>query len=129
MGNLGEDVACKFLVSKGFVVLARNYQKKWGEIDIIARKDTDPQGAVPAVHFFEVKSVSADWRGHSPEENVHSLKTRHIRRMIETYLTERKGVFSRADIFETPFQFHVLCVYLNMQTHRATVKWLQNIVL
>jgi len=39
IGNLGEDIGCKFLVKRGFLIKDRNYRKKWGELDIIAEKD------------------------------------------------------------------------------------------
>ena len=38
-GEIGENVASKFLVKRGFTILERNYTKKWGEIDIVAQKD------------------------------------------------------------------------------------------
>ncbi len=119
-GNKGEDIACKFLIKNGFRVICRNYQKAWGEIDIIAEKDK-------VIHFFEVKSVtgrsSGDTNSHRPEDNVHGLKTRHIRRMIETYFEESKYGFDRE------FHFHVLCVYMDMGTRTARVKWIEDIIL
>ena len=38
VGRVGEDIAAQFLERKGFKILARNYRKPWGEIDIIAEK-------------------------------------------------------------------------------------------
>ena len=51
IGNLGEDIGCKFLVKRGFSIKDRNYRKKWGEIDIVVEKDA-------VLHFIEVKTVS-----------------------------------------------------------------------
>ena len=51
IGQLGEDIACKFLMKHGFSILERNYTKKWGEIDVIAEKGKK-------LYFVEVKSVS-----------------------------------------------------------------------
>ena len=119
-GNVGEDVACKFVQARGFDVIVRNYMKKWGEIDIIAIKDR-------VIHFFEVKSVTFDpaiaSTSHKAEENVHGFKVRQIRRMVETYLSEsNRGP-------NTEFTFHVLSVYLNMVTRKARVKWLKDVIL
>lgn len=120
-GNIGENIACTFIKNKGFDVLVRNYQKKWGEIDIIAIKDKK-------IHFFEVKSVTASFfakhdDNHRPEDNIHDLKVRHIRRMIETFLEESgRGL-------DAEFCFHVLCVYMNMNTKSAKVKMIENIIL
>ncbi|MBO7238445.1 MAG: YraN family protein [Elusimicrobiaceae bacterium] len=35
-GALGEDAACRYLAEKGYRVIARNYRKPCGEIDLIA---------------------------------------------------------------------------------------------
>src|SRR4051812_25203618 len=119
-GKIGEDVACKWLENHGFLVVERNYLKKWGELDIIAAKDK-------VIHFVEVKSVTrrdtSEKTGHRPEENVHNLKVRRLRRTIETYLLERR--FDK----DAPFQFHVLTVLLNPTTRRARVNFLENIIL
>ena len=119
-GDIGEGVATRFLEAKSFLVLDRNYLRKWGELDIVAQKDG-------MIHFFEVKSVSLDsltnFADHKPEDNVHGLKAKHLRRIIETYLEEKGGGL------DIPFQFHVLCVFLNMSTRTGKVQWLQNIIL
>jgi len=119
-GNLGEDIACKYIANRGYVLLERNYRKTWGEIDIIATKDN-------LIHFIEVKSVVVkgvfDANYHKPEENVHSYKVFHIRRMVQTYFDERKLNL------DTGFAFHVICVYLNTVTRRAKIKMIENIIL
>jgi putative endonuclease len=119
-GNKGEDISCTFLERKGFVITDRNYLRKWGELDIVAHKDG-------IVHFFEVKSVT--WmpvvRGnaHRPEENVNLFKGHKLRKIISTYLVD-KGIGE-----ETAFQFHVLCVYMNMKTRKARVEMIENVIL
>ena len=119
-GALGEDVAVTFLVNKGFTIVERNYLKKWGEIDIVAQRQSK-------LHFFEVKSVtrpfSDNGQSYKPEDNVHGLKVRHLRRIIETYLMERVGKL------DVEFEFHVLCVFVNLDTRKGRVKWLQNMIL
>lgn len=118
-GNKGEDIACTFLEGKGFSIVARNYLKRWGELDIVATKDK-------AIHFFEVKSVTFGEKalgGHKPEDNVHGLKARSIRRMIETYIDDH-GISADREIY-----FHVLCVFMDIQRRTARVKWIENIIL
>ena len=39
IGELGENIAVKFLEKHDFFILDRNYTKKWGEIDIISEKN------------------------------------------------------------------------------------------
>ncbi|MEK7184969.1 MAG: YraN family protein [Patescibacteria group bacterium] len=117
-GNIGEDIACEYIVKQGFFIQERNYLKKWGEIDIIAVKDQ-------ILHFIEVKSTIDKGKGLSyrPEENVHELKIRRLRRTIQTYLNERKyGI-------DAKFQFHVITVIINEGTGKSTVKMLKNIII
>lgn len=117
-GKIGEDIACKFLEKKGFSILARNYRKKWGELDIVARKNN-------TTHFFEVKSVSRSFKDsvhndYKPEDNVNYFKSQQISRMIRTYL---------AEFGEMSWHFHILSVYMNQTTRLARVKWLKDVIL
>jgi Holliday junction resolvase-like predicted endonuclease len=77
-GNLGEDLACRYLAERGFTILTRNYLKPWGEIDIIAEK-----GGI--VRFIEVKTISrvtghsfSREMDHQPEELVDLRKLRKV---------------------------------------------------
>ena len=38
LGDLGEKLACEYLVKNGYKILGRNYRITFGEIDIIAKK-------------------------------------------------------------------------------------------
>lgn len=116
-GNLGEGIACKYLEKQGYKVVLRNYRRKWGELDIIAIKDS-------IIHFIEVKSVTYGLMNasHTPEENVHDLKRSHIRRVVMTYFAEIGEI-------DKEFQFHVICVYLNLQSKTAKVRMIENIIL
>jgi len=132
VGNIGEDVACRFLVKHGFSVLDRNYLKKWGEIDIIARKDG-------VLRFIEVKTVSREniqnvsretLEQDRPEENVHQWKLKRLYRTINSYLLE-KGV-----IHETPgkneqddWQFDILVVFLDTRNKQAKIRFTENVIL
>jgi putative endonuclease len=86
-GRKGEDIACLFLVKRGFTVLERNYWKPWGEIDVIAERDN-------LLHFVEVKAVTVSGSEvndrHRPEENLHRRKLQRLYRTIVTYLAEKK---------------------------------------
>lgn len=38
-GRVGEDLACQYLSGQGYEILHRNFHTRYGEIDIIAKKD------------------------------------------------------------------------------------------
>lgn len=81
LGDIGENVACVFLTKHGFEILDRNYSRKWGELDVVAKK-----GRV--LHFVEVKSVSVSATLRA-EENMHPHKLKRLHRAIQTYLMEK----------------------------------------
>lgn len=120
IGDLGEDIAVKYLQNKGFHVKARNYLKKWGEIDIVAQnKDI--------LHFVEVKTVSRENISKytaRPEENVTREKVLRLHRAIQSYLNE----FSR-ETHGLEWQIDVIAVELDFQTKNAKVRYLPNITI
>ena len=125
LGHLGEDLASKYLKSKGFSVLARNYRKKFGEIDIVSEKGG-------RVHFVEVKTVSCEnlesvtekiLDSFRPEDNVHSWKLRRLSNAIQVYLSE-KGYGE-----EKEWQFDVITVLLDEKNKIAKVEHIKDIVL
>ena len=92
-GNLGEDICVKHLVKHRYNIIDRNYLKKWGEIDIVAKKDD-------VLRFIEVKTIDSTsftgnknpnlvWENYDPEENVHPWKLKRLSRAIQTYLMEK----------------------------------------
>ena len=116
VGKIGEDMAVKHLVKLGHTILARNYLKPWGEIDIVTTKDG-------ILHFVEVKSVSSALSGsgpindrYTPEDNVHEWKLKRLFRTIETYLIE-KNVSD-----ETVWQLDVMAVFIDFQAKRARIR-------
>lgn len=128
IGDLGENIACRFLMKRGFEIIEQNYNKKWGEIDIIANKNTK-------IHFIEVKSVtrenikfvSPETDNYRPEDNLHPWKLKRLSRVIQTYLLDYKGNYKVT--YETEWQFDVIIVYLNIKNREAKINYLENIIL
>ena len=79
-GKLAEDLACKFLTDKGFLIYARNYHSKGGEIDIVCH---DGHQLV----FCEVKSKFGLNFG-SPEEEMTHTKIERLENAITCYIQE-----------------------------------------
>ena len=70
-GNLAEDRAVSFLEDCGYLIIARNFYSRFGEIDIIATKKS-------VLHFVEVKS------GDNYELAIQNITPRKISRIIKT---------------------------------------------
>ena len=90
LGNLGEKLACEYLVKKGFKILERNCVLFCGEIDIIARKKS---GLFvkndKTVHFIEVKSLTREG-DFFPEQRVDCKKQNKYKRLAEIWLSKNK---------------------------------------
>ncbi len=125
VGKVGEDIASEYLEKKGFTVLDRNYSKKWGELDIIAKKDS-------VLHFVEVKTRTCDAlediaqiqaSGYLPEERVTPHKQERLRRAIESYLMEKKVPDTQ------PITVAVIAIYYVPSEKSARVRMIENIIL
>lgn len=74
-GSIAENLAVEFLKNNGFSIVDRNYYARYGEIDIIAIKDS-------IYHFIEVKSG----QNFEPLLNVTQKKLDKIIKSIHIYL-------------------------------------------
>ncbi|MFA6397465.1 MAG: YraN family protein [Candidatus Paceibacterota bacterium] len=123
IGEIGEKLACKYLIKQGFKIIDRNYTKKCGEIDIIGEKKNK-------LYFFEVKTNSANLSvthetndGYRPEENVHPWKIKRLSTTIQVYLLEKNIPDDRE------WEFGVIAVYLDLKNNLAKIKILDNVIL
>lgn len=124
-GDLGEGLACQFLMKRGYKILVRNYLKPWGEVDIICSKAS-------VYHFVEVKTVSWETSANvnhetssnldsfRPEENVHPQKLKRLHRTIEGYLMENN--------IDNEWQIDVITVKINKITQEAKIELIENII-
>lgn len=135
IGKIGEDFACDYLRNKGYKIIDRNYLRKWGEIDIVAKDNKK-------LYFVEVKTVSRDtsWNNmaknrdnhenvahetdsYRPEDNVHPWKLERMGRVIQSYLLD-KDVSD-----ETEWQFDLITVYLDKDKRLVKIGLLDDLVL
>lgn len=70
LGKIGEDFACEYLLRHHYTIIERNFQKRYGELDIIAIKGK-------TVIFVEVKTRTGRYFG-LPEESVTPRKLREV---------------------------------------------------
>ena len=128
LGDIGENIACEFLKKHGFEIIERNYLRKWGEIDIVAKK-----GEV--IRFVEVKSVTQETSDHKqnvyrPEDNMHPWKLKRLTRAMQTYMLHPPERLRRAGKkLDYDFQLDLVTVKMDMTTRQARVELIENIVI
>ena len=83
IGDKGENLACRLLEKRGYAILDRNVRGRFGEIDIVAKKDK-------IYHFIEVRLRSNATFG-TPVETVNGKKRLRLQKTIEYYCLT-KGV-------------------------------------
>ncbi len=97
VGDMGERESVKFLKKKGYRILETNFKTKFGEIDIIARKDD-------YICFVEVKTRSSDNFGE-PREAVNFYKQQKISSVANYYIMNQKDdVMCRFDVIEVKYE-------------------------
>lgn len=106
---MGEELAANFLQSQGMTILAIQYKKPFGEIDLIAQDGDE-------VVFVEVKARATSTFGH-PEDSVTPEKVGHILRVAQSYITEQR--------VEGPWRIDVLAVEYHQTPPKIT--YLKNI--
>lgn len=93
-GEIGEEIACKYLIKKRYKILDRNFKNSIGEIDIIAKDKKE-------IVFVEVKSRTTIEFGE-PKEAVNNFKQQKIHNVALCYLKLKKleDVSIRFDVVE-----------------------------
>lgn len=101
IGNLGEDLSCKYLRTNNYIIMKRNFRCKIGEIDIIARNGD-------YIVFVEVKS-RFNYDYGTPAEAVNLHKQRKICKTAEVYIMQNNlyKVSYRFDVIEILFQLEL----------------------
>ncbi len=82
LGRLGEQLAADHFERLGWRIVARNYQTRLGELDLVA-VDGD------TLVFAEVKTCRLG-RGQ-PWDNLHERKQAQVRRIAGLWFNERRG--------------------------------------
>jgi putative endonuclease len=109
LGKTGEDLACGELERRGYVILARRYRTRVGEIDIIARDG-------PTTVFVEVKAREGRAFGDAAEA-VTALKRRRLSQIALDYLMRHR-------LANSPCRFDVVSIHFD--EGRPAVEIIQN---
>lgn len=82
IGDSWEEIAVKYLESKWYQIIDRNYQIKWGELDIVMKEWW-------LTIFVEVKYRKDESYGH-PLDTFSMAKRRAMKRTIMLYVHKNK---------------------------------------
>ena len=103
LGKKGEQIACEFLIRKGFEILETNYRYQKAEVDIIAQKENK-------VAVIEVKTRNTDYFGN-PQDFVNTKKIKLLVQAINNYVNDNDlDVDIRFDIIAVLFQKEKYCI-------------------
>lgn len=82
LGVRGEDLASRYLLSKGYTILERNWRFQKAEIDILAAKDS-------TLAVIEVKARSTAAFGN-PEAFINRNKVELMRKAANAYVNKNR---------------------------------------
>jgi putative endonuclease len=80
LGRWGEQAVAEWLEQQGYRLLARNWRRREGELDLVAMEGT-------TLVFIEVKTRRSESFG-APEESVDERKQRQLALLAQRYLDE-----------------------------------------
>ena len=112
IGQLGERIAERYLIGKGYQLICRNWLCRYGEIDLVM-KDVDQ------MVFVEVKARSGNSFGKI-EDSINFWKRKRFLLAIQSFLTFR-------DV--TDFRVDVVWVALDKSKKTASIKHLKEVTL
>jgi putative endonuclease len=113
-GKLGERIAEKFLISRRFSILRKNFSTPFGEIDLIAK---DGNFTV----FVEVKTRTSDQFG-SPISAITKAKQKHILKNCQFYLR-------KYGLYEKPCRIDVIGINLCKRGELKILNHLKNAIM
>ncbi|HXO65038.1 MAG TPA: YraN family protein [Steroidobacteraceae bacterium] len=111
LGRRAEQLAAEFLAAQGLEILERNYRRRLGELDIVARS----KGVLV---IAEVRTRSSDAFGGAAA-SVNRGKQRRIVRAAAQLLQER------ADLARLPVRFDVLVVSA-LELSSPRIEWIRH---
>lgn len=95
LGRVGEEIAARALLARGYAIVERRYRTEYGEIDIVAE---DGETLV----FVEVRARATAEFG-TAAESVTEGKKRKVSRMAADYLARRH-------VADRPCRFDVVAI-------------------
>ena len=104
LGNAGEELAAKYLMEKGYVLLGRNVQMSHHEVDIVMRDGN-------CLVFVEVKTRRSDWFV-DPIRAVDDEKLWNLLEAAKMYKRDHP------ECYRMEFRIDVVCVVVDVYLAR-----------
>lgn len=118
LGYQGEELAAKYLQSKGYRILERNYFTPYGEIDLIACSELPHDK--PCIVFVEVKMRRNRQFGF-PETSITPKKLNHLVRACQEYLQKHS-------IEDFDWQIDVVSIEIG-ENSRVNIHHIENVTI
>ena len=113
IGILGEEIAKKFLLSKGYLILGTNFKVRGGEVDLVCRKGK-------LLIFVEVKTRTNRNFGY-PEESFDFRKRQRFQKAVFRYLLKNRC--------QGPWQADLIGLEIDKITKKAELRHYQGVEL
>ena len=114
IGRLGEEISCQYLSDKGYKIIDTNVTYKFGEIDIVALKDS-------VYHFIEVKAADENsYMAITLSERLGIAKLQRIKKAISAYISSH-------NLYKYELQIDLLMVKLDQKKKTSRIKYLTGI--
>lgn len=114
LGKIGEDLACEYLLQHKYTILDRNFQKRYGELDIVAVKDN-------TLVFVEVKTRIGREFG-IPEEAVTPRKLAEVKQTAYYY------TLLHPELYES-MQIDVIAIELETDETLKAFRHIENVTM
>lgn len=106
IGNLGEDLACDFIIEKGFIILERNFNCRGGEIDIIAKYQN-------LLVFIEVKCRYFSSYG----DGIEAVNYTKVKRIINS----SKYYIHTKYLYDYNIRYDIITINLDLEKNKKNI--------
>ncbi|TSC82328.1 MAG: putative endonuclease [Parcubacteria group bacterium Gr01-1014_19] len=116
-GNDGENLACDFLIRKGYKIIERNYLKPWGELDIITK---DRSGVLVFVEVKTMRCLPAN-TVLQPEDNLTDAKLKKLRRTAEMFAGKHP------ELIDSDLGWRIDLVAICLTSNKSKIRHYENV--
>lgn len=114
LGIFAEGIARRYLLEKGYEILAANYKLNFGELDVVAKKNG-------VVSFVEVKANRKYYEGFEPEMRVDPRKRNKLVKLATAYMMNKK-------LMDSPWQIDIISIIFDFENKKAGIKHFKNAI-